>query len=301
MTLFNRAGAKQLREEVIENQDEAVTKDILQHFDNLHALDLPVDHEIERMLLQDELLAIGQGKSGVSFGKGLVSFSPSSASKCERELFYKASLVGKDPMSFYPYQRRWMRNGTAVHAAVQKDLLYAEKYVKNPKFLVARTPEGRPAWEKNIRKSKKFIHNRVNFQLHGMMDGILLYQPTSRRMGFEFKTKSTTISAVGSYKLKGPQASHREQCTAYSLLFDLEEFLIVYESLAKDSWMKGEEAKPDMRAFHVTVTDKDREALLDKFAVVAKYFYECKMPGADLSKCIFCTYKTRCDLTLRAS
>ena len=301
MALFNRAGAEQLRVQVIENQDEAVTKDILQHFDDLHALDLPVDHDIERLLLQDELWAIGQGKTGVHFGKGLVTFSPSSASKCERELFYKASLVGKDPMPFYPYQRRWMRNGSAVHAAVQKDLLYAEKYVRNPKFLVERTPEGRPAWEKNIRKAKKFIHNRVNFQISGMMDGILLYQSTSTRMGFEFKTKSTTIATVGTYKMKGPQASHLEQCTAYSLLFDLEEFLLVYESLAKDSWMKGAEARPDMRAFHVVITDNDREKLLDKFAAVAQDFHKCRMPETDLSKCIFCTYKTRCDLTLKAS
>ena len=298
--LFNRTGAAELREHVIENQDEKITIDILQHFNELHALDLPVDHDIDREILQDELLAINQGKAGVSFGKGLVTFSPSSASKCQRELFYKASRVGKDQTAFHPYQRRWMRNGSAVHAAVQKDLLYAEKYVRNPKFLVERTPDGRPAWEKNIRKVKKFIHNKTNFQIHGMMDGILLYQPTATRLGFEFKTKSTTISAVGTYKMKGPQASHLEQCTAYSLLFDLDEFLIVYESLAKDSWMKGEEAKPDMRAFHVTVTDADREALLDKFAAVATDFYGCQMPDVDMGKCIFCTYKSTCDLSAKA-
>ena len=298
--LFNRTGATELREKVIDNLDEIIERDMLRHFNELHALDLPQDFEIERAILQDELNVINRKSSVGKFTRSLVTFSPSSASKCERELYYKANRFSKDHAAFYPYQRRWMRNGTAVHAAVQRDLLYAEKYLDKPAFIVERTSEGRPAWEGNIKQSKQFTHNGVSFQIYGMMDGILLYQPTSTRLGFEFKTKSTTISAVGTYKMKGPQASHLEQCTAYSLLFDLEEFLLVYESLAKDSWMKGEEAKPDMRAFHVTVTDEDRELLLDKFAAVARDYYACKMPEADMGKCILCTYKSECELTLRA-
>ena len=298
--LFNRTGATELREQVLDNQDEIIARDMLAHFNDLHMLDLPYDKHIKRSLLQDELSTLN--RSGSKFAKHLISFSPSSASKCERELYYKAARAGKDESTFFPYQRRWMRNGSAGHAAVQKDLLYAEKYLSKPNFVIERTPEGRPAWEGNIKKSKQFIHNGVSFQINGMMDGILVYQPTTTRMGFEFKTKSTTISAVGNYKMKGPQASHLEQCTAYSLLFDLEEFLVVYESLAKDSWMKGEGARPDMRAFHVTITDTDREALLDKFAAVAKNFYESHTPEADISKCLFCAYKTKCDeITVRAS
>ncbi|ACV62721.1 hypothetical protein Dtox_1875 [Desulfofarcimen acetoxidans DSM 771] len=300
MTLFNRAGARQLREEVVESHiDNKLADAILEHFNEIHSMELPVDFEIERSLLKDELDSINR-KSQFFFTNEMITFSPSSASKCERELLFKAISTTKDNNSFFPYQRRWMRNGTAVHAAVQKDLLYAEKYLDNPKFTVERTVEGKPAWERNIKKSKQFNHNGVSFLIYGMMDGILIHTPTATRLGFEFKTKSTTISAVGSYKLKGPQSSHIEQCVAYSLLFDIDEFLIVYESLAKDGWNKGEAAKPDMRAFHVTVTDNDREALLDKLAAVAQDFYLDQMPEGNFSKCIFCTYKESCDLA-RAS
>jgi len=268
-------------------------RDIVSHLDELHSLELPVDLEIERLLLNDELAAVKK-QDKLNFEKGLVTFSPSSASKCKRELFYKANRIGRDEQTRYPYQRRWARNGTAVHGAVQKDLLYAEKYLAKPKFKVQRTETGRPAWERNLRQVKKFDHNEVRFQMSGMMDGILIYTPDSSRIGFEFKTKSTTIAAVGDYKMKEIQESHKEQCIGYSLLFDLNEFIVLYESLAKDSWMKGIEAKSDLRPFYLEITDKAQKKMLDKFAKVAKMVEDGELPDSELGKCIFCPYKSRC-------
>ncbi|BAF60338.1 hypothetical protein PTH_2157 [Pelotomaculum thermopropionicum SI] len=292
--LVNRSGARRLREEVqSQERGEVLTRAILRHFDDLHSLDLPLDFEIEKYMLEDGRLALENDTSRLNFEK-IATFTPSSASKCRRELFFRACKVEPEPQAFFPFQRRWMRNGTAVHAAIQKDLLYAEKYLSNPKFKMARTDQGRPAWEKNIRQVKQFEHRGVKFQIYGMMDGVLLYVPDNSKIGLEFKTKSTTVSAVGTYKLKDAQESHRDQCTAYSLLFGLNEFLVVYESLAKDNWTKNEEARPDMRAFYVETGDYERGLLLDKFAEVAESYYNGEVPGGDPSKCIFCPYKTRC-------
>jgi CRISPR/Cas system-associated exonuclease Cas4 (RecB family) len=282
-SLISKKGAEDLKEQVIEGRrGRELTRVIISHLDELHSLDLPVDFEIEKLLLDDGLAALGKDNS-LNFEKGLVTFTPSSASKCERELYYKAKHAGRDEQSFYPYQRRWTRNGSAVHGAVQRDLLYAEKYLVSPKFKVQRTRTGSPAWERNLRHVRKFDHN-----------GVRVYTLDDSKIGFEFKTKSTTITAIGSYKLKNAQQSHKEQCIAYSLLFGLNEFILLYESLAKDNWTKGAEAKPDLRAFYLEVTNEDRETMLDKFAGVAKLVRSGDLPGANTDKCIFCPYKDRC-------
>jgi len=210
-------------------------------------------------------------------------------------LLVKACHLKGDVNTSIPFQRRQNRNGSAVHRAVQRDLLYAEKYLENPKFLVMRTKAGLPAWEKNIRRVKQFEHQGVRFQIYGMMDGVLRYTPDNTRLGFEFKTKSTTISAVGNYMLKAPASYHLQQVTGYSLLFDLMEHLIVYESVAKDNWRAGEGAKPDIRAFLVEITERQRDALLDKYAEVAEARANGEVPKAETDNCLFCTYKSQCD------
>lgn len=304
-SLINREGARKLKEQVIQEREgvrgRELTQAIIDHFNDIHTNDIPLNTEIEKILLNDGLQALNADTS-LRFEKGLVTFTPSSASKCMRELYYKAAHQGRDDITLYPYQRRWTRNGSAVHGAVQRDLLYGEKYLHNPRFIVHRTKTGRPAWEKNLRFVKKFDIDGVQFQLYGMMDGVLIYTLDGSKIGFEFKTKSTTIATVGTFKMKDAQEGHKEQCIAYSLLFGLNEFLIFYESLAKDNWSKNEEARPDIRAFYLEVTEEDRERMLYKFKEVAEHFYAKELPTLDSSKCIFCPYKEKCseDLQERA-
>ncbi|MCW2279251.1 PD-(D/E)XK nuclease family protein [Heliophilum fasciatum] len=294
-SLISRAGAKELRDEVVSWKAERgreLTTAILDHFDAIHSIDVDLDIEIERYFLQNELNGLDPNRRDVHFQPGVSIFSPSSAYKCERELYYKAIRLPKSMEDRFPYQRRWARNGTAVHTAVQRDLLYAEKYLTHPRFKVRRLSDGSPAWERNVRQVR-LIDSNVPFQIFGMMDGILTYWDGSS-IGLEFKTKSTTIATVGTYCMKDAQEDHKLQCIAYSLLFDLDEFLIVYESLAKDSWTKGANAKPDMRAFYLHVTDDDRSQLIDKFARIASMVKARKIPPADSTKCIFCPYKPSC-------
>lgn len=137
-------------------------------------------------------------------------------------------------------------------------------------------------------------HNGVTFALFGMMDGILEYKQDGTRVGFEFKTKSTTIAQVGNYKMKDAQEGHKLQTVAYSLLFDVDEFIIMYESVAKDNWTANQNAKSDIRTFYNKVTEADKLMLLDKLAEVEKHIQAGKIPEGDLSKCIFCPYKNTC-------
>ncbi|MCG4775134.1 hypothetical protein L0O83_18780, partial [Lawsonibacter sp. DFI.5.51] len=72
-----------------------------------------------------------------------------------------------------------------------------EKMLPNAPFVVAKTPEGLPKWEQNIKTFKVLEHNGETFGLYGMSDGISFHKEENKEVGFEFKTKSTTIGAVG--------------------------------------------------------------------------------------------------------
>lgn len=277
---------------LVADRSQELAQAMKDHLNEFHTLPEQFNKQLEIDFLNNELQNLQKPKF-VKFERGLVTFSPSSASKCKRELFYKALKVDKDEQVMFPYQKRWVRNGSAVHGAVQKDLLYAELVLPKPRFTVERMPNGTPAWEHNLKDVKQVEHNGIRFQLFGMMDGVLKYQDGSR-VGFEFKTKSTTLGAIGDYKMKDAQDGHKEQCVAYSILFDVDEFLLTYESLAKDGWTKGKEAKSDIRPFYFKVTEQDRIALLDKFAEVAEMVADAEIPKAEFEKCLFCPFKTKC-------
>lgn len=295
-TLFSRQGAERLKKRVVDGQSERGNRlagALYNQFNDLHKIDFYDDIEIEELLLKQKEHDLEQLKDFKQLPEGLISFSPSSASGCGRGLYFKAKKVKKDEILRYPYQRRWTRNSTAVHEAVQRDLLYSEKILDNPVFKVDRLESGLPAWEQNIKCAKVIEHNGVKFVLNGMCDGILVNQLDGSKVLFEFKTKSTTIGCVGTYKLKGVQEEHRIQAVAYSILFGIDEAIFTYESVAKDGWTKGADAKVDLRTFYVKITEEDRQQLLDKLSEVAKQYYAEEVPAKE-DKCFFCQYKTAC-------
>ena len=156
-----------------------------------------------------------------------------------------------------------------------------------------------PAWENNIFTTREFNHNGQHFAIRGMADGFLWFE--DKLVNLEIKTKSTTVAAVGTYKMKEPMEHHVMQCICYSLLFHEDPYedrvdtsVLFYESLAKDNWSKGAEARPDIRAFQVNVTKEMRVELLDKFALVVDCINKGVPPFADTSKCLFCPYKETC-------
>lgn len=262
-----------------------------------HSLNLFPDKEIEELLIKQAQADVERMGNRPTFPKGYIKFNPSSASKCERELYYRSLYVGQDERTMFPYQKRWVNNGSAIHAERQKDLLMSAKFVDDAPFAPFTLPSGLPAWEGNILRFKPFHHNGQKFVIYGMCDGILSYNELDGEkslVGWEFKTKSTTVAAIGDFRLKEPQSDHKMQVASYNLLFNISEWLIVYESLAKDGWTKGEEAKDDMRVFHVQVSEEERNQILDKFARVTKMVNERTLPPKDESKCLFCPFKQAC-------
>ena len=296
-SLFNRQGAERLKKRVVEGDSERGNRlagALYNQFQALHTKDYYDDYEIESLLIEQKEKDLSLIKEYPKLPEGLIAFSPSSASACGRGLFFKANREEKDEIQRYPYQRRWTRNSSAVHEAVQRDLLYSEKVLKNPMFVVERLESGLPAWEQNIKKCIEIEHNGVKFALNGMCDGILNYTVDGSKVLFEFKTKSTTIGAVGTYKLKGVSEEHRIQAVAYSILFGVDEAIFTYESVAKDGWTKGAEAKVDLRTFYIKITEEDRIELLDRLSEIAKQYYADKLPAKE-DKCFFCVYKTACE------
>lgn len=263
-------------------------------FNTFHSKDHWPDKEVETILLKQhemEVASIGVKSSRPS----TFIFSPSGASKCARELYFKA-LGYRTVDDKFPYHRRWTRNSTAVHEVVQKDLLYmsSEKVMGNPSFTVKMKENGLPAWEQNLKTFVEIEHNGSKFAVLGMMDGILNYKDGSE-IGFEYKTKSNSIGQVGHYRMKEPAPYHKEQCVAYHIIFGMSEFIMMYEAVTKDQWNKGAEAKMDIRMFYYKVTEEARNELLDKFAVVVKAVEAKVMPPKQEDKCLFCGYKHICE------
>lgn len=294
--IFSRQGAVRLKERAVNNTDERgqrLAGALYNQFNKLHSMDFFDNKEVETLLLKQKQHDLDMLNNYTPTPKGLITFSPSSASACARGLFYKAKKCKKDDVQRYPYQRRWTRNSSAVHEAVQRDLLYSELLLNDPVFKVERLESGLPAWENNIKTCKTITHNGVTFALNGMCDGILEYTPDNSRVLFEFKTKSTTIASVGTYKLKQPAEEHRIQAIAYSILFGVDEAIFVYESVAKDGWTKGDTARVDLRTFYIKITEQDRQWLLDRMSEIATQYYADEIPAKE-DKCFFCVYKDIC-------
>lgn len=292
------------RKVTVDSSRSSVLENTLKgQFNLLHSMDYYDDYEIEKMLLKQKELELHYIKNRFELPEGLVYFSPSGADKCSRELFYKANKMQKDGQRTFPYQKRWTRNSTAIHEAVQRDLLYMEKHLKNPALKIARmkngVAEGLPAWEKNLQMYKIIEWKGQKFVLYGMMDGILHYEDGF--VGFEFKTKSVQPDRVS--KMKKAGASHIKQAVAYSLLFSgnevvegkqLDEFIFFYESVAKDEWRAGSSAFDDTKAFYHKVTERQRISLLDKMAEIVANVENGELPDRQVSKCMFCPYKEIC-------
>jgi CRISPR/Cas system-associated exonuclease Cas4 (RecB family) len=302
MSVTNKSKAKSIKAKndklkgfQLEVQSE-VSQAFYKMLDDFHKMNIRNDNKLDLELLNDEIQQITSGRKSLrgTWNDALPTFSPSGADSCERSLAFKILKAEEDDQEFEPYQKRWVRNGSAIHKAMQRDLIYIEKYLPNAPFAVCRTKDGKFGWERNTRTVRTFEHNGEKFQLYGMVDAMLLDKTRNKRIGYDFKTKSTTIASVGDYMLKVPQESNVLQMVAYSILFDVDEYLIHYESLAKDSWTKGKEARNDMKVFHIKISEQMKTELLDKLAGITKQIREDQLPNPDFGKCLFCKFKEVC-------
>lgn len=268
-----------------------------------HSYEQPFDQDLDAWL-HSSYADILQKKKYFDF-QSQPHFSPSSADACERELYMKLKRAEKDHGEVSPHQRRWQALGSGIGEVVQREILLAERHFKKftgnePEFRMARTEEGYPFFEEFAEKMKIFDHQGQRFSIYGKCDGILLWKSPEGeiiRVGLEIKSKQSSYASTSLFSLREPQQSHIKQVTTYSLLYNIDFFIILYVNAAKKAWVMSEEDMekyPDIRAFGVYVTEDMRQEVLNKFARVVRAVYLDSPPPLDLLKFMFNNYKKAC-------
>lgn len=306
--LTSKVGAEELRQAVTIERGKEMEYDFIRMLDRWHSEPEVWDSDLERQIaaMNYEIL---RNPVKLDWGpKGSRYFSPSQVDACARALYMKLTGAPKDKQRHMPHQGRWQRAGTIFGEMIQRDLLFIEKHYEEvtgevPPFEVERvTVNGYrfPAWERFAETLVRIDYGGHTIALKGQPDGILRYKDGTR-VGLEIKSKQTTAAKTGSYAMSGPEEKHVKQVVAYSLMYGLDDYLIVYGNLAKRSWNMTEEEyrrNPDLRAFHVRITDADRLALLDRLAGVMDAVESRTPPPLELDKWAFNNWKTACALSL---
>lgn len=304
---LSRNAAQLLRQ----NTKEILAYEIAEEFRNFletwHSYTEPYDTPLDVWL--HESYAKVLSKDSYLDYRSLPYFSPSSANSCPRELYEKALRSPRDQAEVKPWQRRWQFIGTNIGDAIQRDILLAERHYKKftsekPRFRIERTKDGYPAFEDFVKTRKVIEHNNQQFALIGTCDGILEYTDKHgvvTRVGLEIKSKQTTYSKTSEYSLREPGADHVKQVTCYSLMYDLDYYVVLYMNASKKAWNMSEEdyAKyPDFRAFGIAVTGEMRNEVLDKFASIVAAVKTKQPPKPDIEHWLFNNYKTACAQSL---
>lgn len=307
MSLINRSAAQALRVQIAEASEAQrgyeMVSDFLAMMDRWHGSAEVWDDVLDAEILEQQAYAIRKLK--VFPPRSTTYFSPSSANSCKREMYVKLTGAKRDNSDSQPHQGRWQRAGTAFGDTLQRDLLFIAKHYENkfgevPPFVPERSSLGFPMWERFARKFQSVEHRGHTVNFLGQPDGILRYKDGTS-VGLEIKSKQTTSAQTTDYSMRGPKEDHVKQCIVYSIMYGVDDYLIVYGNLSKKAWvMTAEEyaKNPDLRAFHIHITESDRRALLDDFAYVLQAVKDVAPPRLDIEKWTFNSYKTACALSL---
>ena len=281
-------------------------------FDTWHSLGEVWDDALDSEIHENEVLIRNDYKKEFDFW--IKRFAPSSANSDARELYLKLLGAKRDKDGQQPHQGRWTRMGTALGDTLQRDLLFIEKHYrkqtgKQPAFIPTyeeltdkngENPRFFPRWEKFAQTLTKLEHNGEHIEILGQPDGILRHK-SGKLVGLEIKSKQTTSAQTSFYSLREPKKDHFKQVVVYSIMYGIDDFIICYGNLSKKGWdMKKEDydKTPDLRAFHVQVTEQDRRDVLDYFAEIARAVRLREMPPMDIRKWTFNNYKKACALSL---
>ena len=226
-------------------------------------------------------------------------YSPSAATACARELYEKGIGSKRDIQGQPPYQKRWTQIGTAVGDMIQRDLLFIEKHMEGAKFRFLRNGRGEPMFEEFSKVNVPIeLPDGTLFYLYGTPDGIMEYTAADGqkyRVGLEVKSKQTTAARTSLYSMRAPEDKHVAQCHGYSIMYDVDYYIILYVNCSKKAWSMSDEdfeKTPDIRAFGVEITQHDRNALVERLAEVQRMINNKKPPVPDLTKWTFNSFKT---------
>lgn len=286
--------------------------DLVKYLDEWFAKDGIWDNELDKLMAQWTLQA------PTVFPKRPY-FSPSATNACPRMLYEKGIGADRDVTDKAPYQGRWQAIGEAIGGVIQTELLKAERYYASkgikPKFRFLRNKDGQPTFEEFIKTNKRVrVPNKdgevKEFYLFGLPDGIMEYtdaEGNTHRVGLEIKSKQTTSARTSLYSMREPEESHVKQCVAYSHMYDVDHYIVLYVNASKKSWVYTDEEyekTPDIRAFGLQVSTKDKFELFSGLADIqtiideAKEGKEVTPPKLDLDRWTFNNYKTACVASL---
>lgn len=276
---------------------QELAKELMKQLDEFHTYPQPYDDALEQWLHQSYADVYKQGKN---VDWGAVYFSPSSANTCPRALYEKAKKARRDKKAWPPHQRRWVALGTMVGDMLQHEMLLCERHYekytgKKPRFTMGMANDGKwPAFEDFIYTQHKVEHNGETFYLMGTSDGIMIDNETGEKVGLEIKSKQQTPSKTSVRAMTAPKEDHVKQCVCYSIMYDVDKYIIAYYNTAKKDWFMSDDdyAKtPDLRLFDVDVSEEQKEDVLDYFADIARRVRENDPPLPDLTKWKFNDFK----------
>jgi hypothetical protein len=275
---------------------QEIADDLIWHLDEFHSLPEIWDNELDAQIHR------WYAEAPTVYPKRPY-FSPSSANACPKHLYYKQLRTPKDNERKQPHQTRWAAIGTRIGDMMQREILSMERNFEDntgisPRFRFLRTKNGEPAFEEFIKLNRKVNHKGRTFYLFGTSDGIMEYRTPDGeklRVGLELKSKQTTSARTSLYSMREPQEDHVKQCVAYSEMYKVDYFVILYVNASKKAWDYSEEdyeKTPDIRAFGIYVTDEDREELFDRFVGILDAVDRREPPKLDVNGWSFNPYKS---------
>lgn len=238
---------------------------------------------IEKQFLNDLIASIE--KSNISY-KPSQTIKPSSMN-CERQIVYQ--LLGVEPEdSGTTYQLEGIcESGTDRHIRIQqaiekmKETINADcEYINVADFVKQRNIQDLEIVGQSGMETK--LYNK-KYNMSFMCDGIIKYK--SKYFIFEFKTET----ADKFYKRTEVDENHKNQATAYSLNFGIDNVLFVYEN----------RNTLDKKAFIINITPEMKEELVGKIEYCNEYASKIKVPPKpeiiNKKACSYCKYKSRCE------
>lgn len=286
---------------------EAMAKDFVEQLNLFHGKPSPRDSQVDLYLHQCYADVLRRtAKQGYSLPEKPY-FSPSSSGSCERELYLKIKGAERDKQEVQPHQTRWQHIGTKIGDMIQEQVLLMEHHLENltgvkPKFRFERNEYQEPMFEE-FAYNKTLIKDR--YYLMGTTDGIMHFKDTETdqviRVGLEIKSKQTSYSQTGNFSMKDADPKHKLQTVAYSIMYNVDYWIIVYVNGSKKSWNMSEEdftKYPDVKAFGHYVTQEMKDDLLGKFDYIMDSVEKNQPPKLDLTKWTFNNYKKACSIDL---
>lgn len=305
----------------LENKDfhqeeaEMIALEFTNYLNEFHARGIQNDDSVLVQLYKDYIEMIPNVPKP-NF-KGNHFFRSSSTGACAREHYCRLKRMKADPRgNILPQTTRWQNLGTRIGDMIQFDLLLAEKHTKNPKFKFEKVEKEIPDFQNNLWKKSfphfeefstvtKFIeHKGKTFCIHGSTDGIMVYtrpDGSTVRVGLEIKSKQTSYSKTTHHTMRSVDTKHKKQTIAYSLMFDVDYWIVLYVNASKKSWSPSDEDLqkcPDIRAFGHYVTPQMKDEVKDRFAMICEAVDTNTPPPLELNNYTFNNYKDACAKSL---